>query len=218
MSVMQIGGPALVALSLAALGCQKAAVTPVETPVVASATDTAEATHATSSASEAAAEDAETDIDATPGSVLPRPKAKPRHTSRDSSADEGEAAPALKKSKARAPGTLPPIFGRNQSGLRAELRAQLTATTAETFKSKCSTCHGADGKGQTKKGQKLGVGNMTSTAWQRIFTDNNLRRAILEGFDRTKNGTKQTMHPKVGKLSPEEIRGLVAYVRLFGAK
>ena len=101
-------------------------------------------------------------------------------------------------------------------GLRAELEGQLLATTAKTFKAKCAACHGTDGKGNTKKGKKLGIGNMTSTSWQQIFTDNDMRRTILEGFNRTKNGVKQKMTSQKGKLTNEEVRALVAYVRLLG--
>ncbi len=220
MNVMQMGGPALVALSLVAAGCQKTNTNPVESPAEASVGEIAVAEEASSSRNEAAVErvneleDAEVDLDEEPGSVIPRPKALARHHV----SDDEMFDPAPKKSKKVAPGTLPPLFNRNQSGMRAEFKAQLTANTVNLFNAKCKSCHGADGKGNTKRGQKLDIGNMTSTSWQQIFNDNDMRRAILQGFKRIKDGSDQNMPSQKDKLSTEEVRGLVAYVRLFGVK
>lgn len=212
-----MGGPALVALSLAAMGCQKTSTNPVESPAEPSTTEVAAATEASPSETEATVESvevAETDIGTDSESVIPRPKSRARHHVSDD--EVSEAAP--KKSKKLAPGALPPLFTQNQSGMRAEFKAQLTENTVRLFNSNCKGCHGEDGKGNTARGQKLGIGNMTSTAWQRIFNDNDMRRAILQGFKRIKDGTDQKMPSQKGKLSTEEVRGLVAYVRLFGVK
>jgi mono/diheme cytochrome c family protein len=82
-----------------------------------------------------------------------------------------------------------------------------------TWKAKCASCHGADGKGQTEQGKKAAVGDMTSADWQKKFTDDQLKAAINDGLKRDKNGVKQEMEAYKGKLRPDQIDGLVAYVR-----
>ncbi|MFY9608974.1 MAG: cytochrome c [Blastocatellia bacterium] len=70
---------------------------------------------------------------------------------------------------------------------------------------KCATCHGADGKGKIK-----GARDFTDAAWQKKESDGELAAAI-------KNG-KKPMPPYGDKLSGDEIKALVAYVRSFGKK
>jgi mono/diheme cytochrome c family protein len=81
------------------------------------------------------------------------------------------------------------------------------------WKAKCAACHGADGKGQTEQGKKQQVGDMTTAAWQGKFTDDQIKAAISDGFKRDKNGVKQEMEAYKSKLRPEQIDGLVGYVR-----
>lgn len=67
---------------------------------------------------------------------------------------------------------------------------------------KCVTCHGADGKGKVK-----GTPNFSDAAWQKKEKDGELIEAIKKG--------KKPMPPYAGKLSDDEIKALVAYVRTF---
>ena len=64
----------------------------------------------------------------------------------------------------------------------------------------------------------MGTGNMRSSAWQRKFSDAQMRKAILDGFKRTTDGKKQKMKPMKGKLSSSAVEGLIAYVRLMALK
>lgn len=82
------------------------------------------------------------------------------------------------------------------------------------YKSKCSSCHGKDGKGATEKGQKLGIGDMTTAEFQKP-SDEDFKKAISEGFKREKNGKKQEMDPYKEELSEAEIDGLVKFIREF---
>jgi len=81
------------------------------------------------------------------------------------------------------------------------------------FRAKCASCHGEDGKGQTEKGQKMGVRDMTAGAWQKEFTDAQMTSAINDGFKRTKAGKAQEMEPYKDKLSAEQISKVIAYIR-----
>jgi mono/diheme cytochrome c family protein len=81
------------------------------------------------------------------------------------------------------------------------------------WRAKCASCHGADGKGQTEQGKKMAVGDMSTAAWQAQFGDDKMKAAISDGFKRDKEGVKQEMEPYKSKLRPDQIDGLVAYVR-----
>ena len=84
--------------------------------------------------------------------------------------------------------------------------------TIRTFKAKCSSCHGEDGKGATEQGKKMGVRDMTSADFAKE-TDAKMKDAITNGIKQTKDGKAQEMEPYKDKLKPEEIDNLVAYVR-----
>jgi mono/diheme cytochrome c family protein len=87
--------------------------------------------------------------------------------------------------------------------------------TVRTFKAKCAACHGEDGKGATEQGKKMGISDMTSPAWQKQFTDEQMKATITSGVKREKNGKHQEMDPFAGTLRPEQIDAMVAYVRSF---
>jgi cytochrome c6 len=72
------------------------------------------------------------------------------------------------------------------------------AQAADLYKSKCAMCHGADGA-------KAAGHDFTSAAVQKQ-SDADLTAVIADG--------KAPKMPKYGdKLKPEEIKGLVAYIR-----
>jgi mono/diheme cytochrome c family protein len=75
-------------------------------------------------------------------------------------------------------------------------------SSADLFKSKCAGCHGADGTG-TAMGKKMGAHDFT-TADVQGMSDAQLTNIITNG--------KGNM-PKYASLKPEDIKGLVAYIR-----
>ncbi len=91
----------------------------------------------------------------------------------------------------------------------------LAAPVAENWENHCAKCHGADGKGQTKVGKKLGVLDYTSAGDQAKFTDEHATKAIAEGA-KDKAG-KERMKGYKDELSPQEIKELVSMVRKFKA-
>jgi len=90
------------------------------------------------------------------------------------------------------------------------------ARTLRTFKAKCAACHGDDGKGATEQGKKMGIGDMTSKDFQKAFTDQQIKDVITGGFKRDKNGKHQEMDAFKDALRPDQIDGLVGYVRSLG--
>jgi cytochrome c553 len=81
-----------------------------------------------------------------------------------------------------------------------------------TFEKDCAKCHGTDGKGQTKMGQKLGVKDYTDAKVQAELKDDAATKAIKEGL-KDKEG-KVLMKP-AESLSDSDIKGLIAYIRTF---
>jgi mono/diheme cytochrome c family protein len=94
-------------------------------------------------------------------------------------------------------------------------RAEADKKIVRTWKAKCSPCHGEDGKGATAQGAKMGVRDMTSAAFWKDATDAKMKDAITNGIKQTKDGKPQEMEPYKDKLKPEEIDGLVSYVKSF---
>ncbi len=77
------------------------------------------------------------------------------------------------------------------------------------FGNECQKCHERDGKG-TKRGKKLGVPNFTDGKWQDATTDEQMINSITNG--------KKKMPAQKHKLSPEEIKAVVKYIRFFAPK
>src|SRR3954464_10304855 len=80
------------------------------------------------------------------------------------------------------------------------------------YEKNCSKCHGPDGKGQTKMGQKLGIKDYTDAKVQADLKDEAATKAMKEGL-KDKEG-KVLMKPAEG-LSDDDIKGLVAHIRSF---
>jgi mono/diheme cytochrome c family protein len=74
----------------------------------------------------------------------------------------------------------------------------------------CTQCHGASGKGDTKMGKMLNAMDLTDSKKQSSFTDSQAATAIKDGI---KQNGKTTMKAFGGKLSDDEIKALVVYVR-----
>lgn len=82
----------------------------------------------------------------------------------------------------------------------------------DNWDAKCAKCHGSDGKGQTKIGQRLGARDYTDPQVQASIKDEDITKAIKEGV-KDKDG-KTLMKPTEG-LSDDDIKALVDYVRGF---
>lgn len=84
--------------------------------------------------------------------------------------------------------------------------------TERQFGSKCSACHGKDGKAQTEKGKKMAMRDIASPEFQKL-TDDEMKKAINEGIKTEKGGVKQEMDAYKDELKPAEVDALVSYMR-----
>jgi cytochrome c6 len=88
-------------------------------------------------------------------------------------------------------------------GCLLSLSAQAQSASETLYKGKCAACHGADGVGSAM-GTKMGVHDFTTAAVQGM-SDAALTDTIANGKNKM---------PKYGaSLKPEDIKGLVAYIR-----
>jgi len=86
------------------------------------------------------------------------------------------------------------------------------ADPKDTFAKSCAKCHGDDGKGQTKMGQKLGCRDYTDAKVQADLKDDAAFKALKEGL---KSDDGKTLMKRVEDLSDDDIKALVAYIRTF---
>jgi cytochrome c6 len=83
------------------------------------------------------------------------------------------------------------------------LSARAQDASGALYKSKCAACHGADGTGSAT-GKKMGAHDFT-TADVQGMSDADLATIITNGKNKM---------PKYGaSLKPEDVKGLVAYIR-----
>ena len=81
-----------------------------------------------------------------------------------------------------------------------------SAKGAQLFQQLCVGCHGADGRAQADAGKKVGAADLTSSVVQ-DQSDSQLSKVIKDG--------RGKMPTWGGKLSDDDIRDLVAYIRQF---
>jgi cytochrome c6 len=74
----------------------------------------------------------------------------------------------------------------------------------------CVQCHGKTGNADTKMGKTLNAKDLTDPKVQGAFTDAKATQSIKEGV---KENGKTTMKAFGSKLTDDEVKALVAYVR-----
>jgi cytochrome c6 len=80
---------------------------------------------------------------------------------------------------------------------------------ASTYKAKCAMCHGADGSGNTPAGKAMKARDFASPEVQ-SETDAQLTDIVSNG--------KNKMPAYKGKLTDDQIQGLIAYIRDLAKK
>jgi cytochrome c6 len=78
------------------------------------------------------------------------------------------------------------------------------------YSDNCAKCHGDDGKGQTKMGQKLEARDYSDAKVQDSVTDDQAFKSIKEGL---KKDDKTLMKPS--ELSDGDIKSSIAYLRML---
>jgi cytochrome c6 len=79
----------------------------------------------------------------------------------------------------------------------------------EIYKTKCATCHGADGSGQTAVGKSMKIRDLRSPDVQKQ-TDADLQKIISDG--------KGKMPAYKAKVSVADVASLVAFIRGLAKK
>lgn len=88
------------------------------------------------------------------------------------------------------------------------IAAPLSARAADAktnWDNNCAQCHGKDGRADTKIGKTVSAKNLTDPKVQAAFTDAKATQTIKQGMT--------AMPAFGGKLTDDEIKALVAYVR-----
>jgi mono/diheme cytochrome c family protein len=97
---------------------------------------------------------------------------------------------------------LPPTFAQNNA--------------AGIFSTRCAECHGADGSGHTPKGEAGKIPDLHSVEVQKQ-SDVQLADIITNG-KRSSRGLNYSMPSNKGKLTDNQIKQLVAYIRGLAKK
>jgi cytochrome c6 len=72
----------------------------------------------------------------------------------------------------------------------------------QLYDKKCALCHGATG---VAKPMAKGSANLNDPEWQKKATDEEIAKVTLDG--------KNKMPKFEGKLTPEQVQAIVAYIR-----
>ena len=95
-------------------------------------------------------------------------------------------------------------------GLTAAISA-LADEAKDNWTNMCAKCHGDDGKGQTKMGQRLGARDYTDPTVQASMKDDDAFKAVKVGL--TKDN--KTLMKPYDTLTDDQIKALIAYMRTF---
>ncbi len=85
---------------------------------------------------------------------------------------------------------------------------------AKLWSKHCQTCHGADGKGKTKAGEKAGVKDLTDPAVKGALTKQKAVDSMKNGV-KEEGGDKLVMKSFTEKLTPEQMDKLADYSMAF---
>lgn len=96
--------------------------------------------------------------------------------------------------------------------IAASVVSASAADGKENYDKNCSSCHGKDGKGETKMGKKEGVKDYTDAKSWEGLDDAKAFKSVKEGMT---EGDKTKMKPFAEKLSDDDIKAVIAYMRTF---
>jgi mono/diheme cytochrome c family protein len=91
------------------------------------------------------------------------------------------------------------------------------AEAHDIFDHVCAMCHGPNGRGDGPNGMSLNPRprDYTDKAWQKTVTDDELRKAILEGGPAVGKSAAMPPNPNL-RGKPEVVDALVKIVRSYG--
>lgn len=75
----------------------------------------------------------------------------------------------------------------------------------KVYESKCASCHGKDGKGDTRAGKMTNTPDITAASWKQGTSAAELEKTLKEGLGK--------MPKYEGKLTAEELKAVIEYTR-----
>jgi len=99
-------------------------------------------------------------------------------------------------------------------GAALEIQAADLAEAKALYDKKCASCHGLDGKGDTRMGRRLGAKDYTDQKVQAALKDEKMFAAIKDGLE---VDGKRKMKPEAD-LSEAQVKALMAYLKTFAKK
>jgi mono/diheme cytochrome c family protein len=85
------------------------------------------------------------------------------------------------------------------------------ASARDNYKKHCTSCHGSDGRSQTRLGRKSGAKDLSDKVALAKLSDDDVFKTIK--FGRKNDKGEEKMEPFGDDLADAEITELVAYVR-----
>jgi mono/diheme cytochrome c family protein len=122
-----------------------------------------------------------------------------------------EAYGAAKPAEQEKPNAVRPAAHQRGAAEPAAPAAAVMPAAKKLFAQHCRKCHGADGTGSPARAPLARIPNFTDASWQARRSDARLVASILDG-----RGEK--MPSWRDKVSAEEARGLVAYIRTLAPR
>jgi mono/diheme cytochrome c family protein len=86
----------------------------------------------------------------------------------------------------------------------------------ELWREECASCHGRDGKGETRAGKRAGAPDMTKAEFHESASDEQAFKSVKEGIIDEKGAERKK--PFGEHLTDEQIEALVEYLRKFDPK
>ena len=101
----------------------------------------------------------------------------------------------------------------------ASAQAEGEETADDIFKTRCTQCHGADGKGDGPGAAALNPKprNYTDPTWQASVTDDQIKKTIVQGGAAVGKSAAMPPNPDL-EDKPEVVDGLVKIIRGFKGK
>lgn len=133
-------------------------------------------------------------------------------TSKESAPAEQKAEPAAAEPKEAQPAAAEPE--------KTEVAAMDPAAEAkQIFQTRCTVCHGADGKGDGPGAAALNPKprDYTNQEWQKSVTDEHLHETIVKGGQAMGLSAGMPPNPDLAD-KPQVVDELVKIVRSFGSK
>jgi mono/diheme cytochrome c family protein/uncharacterized membrane protein len=118
------------------------------------------------------------------------------------------SAPTRLPESQQPQGTQPPVPAKGDIPRPVVPAPAQTSAVRELFAKHCVRCHGKEGTGSPARGRLPQIPDFTEASWQARRSDAQLLASILDGKGKG-------MPPGRGKITEEQARNLMAFVRAF---